>query len=296
MTTFPLGKKPFVADSRDFEWAELRKPLVAAGLMPTVPATFGHGNTYTNWQMLANGPDPTAPGQAKNGAGCCVWSSAANETKIALTDAGEPQGSVSALFNGATTISDYSACTGYNPTTGEHDEGTEIRQALLYRQKTGIVDTKGVRHKIGPFVKGEPGNLQHLLEMVYFFEALPMGMVVTQAQMDQFSEAEAAGHTPVWDYVAGSNQIGGHCIPECGRPDSSHITAITWRLRILLTPRLLEKQCDEVWGYLTPERISKVTGKSYEGATEAQLEEYVHVFATAVANGDTSVLLPHFAA
>ena len=275
-------KKPFVADSRDYLWSEFRKPLAAKGLLPTTipPFGWGHGNTYQDWQMLGNGPDPTAPGKAKNGVGCCVWSSAANETKIALTDSGlYVPAAASGLFNGATTVSDYSADTGYNPTTGEHDEGTEIRQSLKYRQQTGIVDTKGNRHKIGAYVLLDPGNAQHMLEALYFFEGIPVGQVVTEAQMAQFNEAEAAGRVPVWDYVKGSPEAGGHCTPQVGRPDAEHVASVTWRLRIFMTKAYIAHQVDEAWAYVTPERISKVTGKSYEHASPAQLEEYLHLTA-----------------
>jgi hypothetical protein len=61
-----------------------------------------------------------------------------------------------------------------------------------------------------------------------------------------------------------------------GRPDHEHGAAITWRLKTFLTKVSIETQVDELWVYLTPERISKVTGKSYEGASLAQLEEYLH--------------------
>lgn len=278
------GKKPFVSDSRDWLWADFRASLKAAGKLPTIPADhWGHGNTYKDWLMLANGPDPTAPGKATEGAGCCVWSSAAHQTMEALTDATytpEEVAAVGKLFDGSTTISDYSAATGYNPETGEGDNGTEIRAALTYRQTTGIVDTAGNRHKIGPFVSIEPGNLEHLLEALYFFEASAMGFRVQQAQMDAFNQAEQEGKTPIWDYVAGSPEVGGHDVPLVGHPDATNYAAISWAKRVIVTPALISNQCDELWVCITPERISKVTGKSYELATAAQLEEYLHLVAS----------------
>ena len=274
------GRKPFVPDSRDWQWSDLRVALKAAGVLPSfgsLPQVFGHGGTFHNWKMCGNGPDPTAPGKARDGAGNCVWASGDHETMESLATAGMPVLQVASLFNGFTAISDYAADTGYNPETGEHDEGTEIRAALNYRQTTGLVDVHGNRHKIGPYVSLEPGNVEHLLEALYFFEGLPIGVNLQRAQMEAFNAAEAAGATPVWDYVAGSENIGGHCIPLVGRPNTVDFAGLSWALRLFCTPLFLDKLCEEAWAYTTPERISKVTGKSYEGASLAQLEEYLHL-------------------
>lgn len=283
--TLHLGKQPHTPDARDWQWDEFRKILKAAGTLPKIPADhWGHGNTYKDWLMLANGPDPTAPGASAEGCGCCVWSSAAHQTMEALTDASYGSANTAAvgkLFDGATTVADYAAVTGYDPQTGEGDNGTEIRDSLLYRQKTGIVDTVGNRHKIGPFVAIEPGHLEHLLEALYFFEGLPMGFRVQQAQMDAFNRAESDGTTPTWDYVAGSPEIGGHDIPLVGHPDKTNYAGLSWAKRLIVTPALVAHQTDEIWGFVTPERISRVTGKSYEGASQAQLEEYLHLVASA---------------
>lgn len=272
-----LGKTNFTPDSRDWRWVDFRASLKAAGLLPSVSAIFGHGNTYADWKMLGNGPDPTAPGRAAEGAGDCVWAAAEHETMEALTNAGQGRDQVATLFDGSTAITDYAAATGYDPTTGSGDNGTEIRSALLYRQKTGIVNKTGVRHKIGPFVSIEPGNLQHLLEALFFFEGLPIGIELQEAQMSQFNQAEARGTTPIWSYVKNSPIIGGHCVPEVGHPASGELAGISWAKKVILTEGFLAHQCDEVWGYLTPERISRLTGKTYEGASEAQLEETLHI-------------------
>ena len=284
---FKGGKLPFKEDGRDWKWADFRgvvKRALGTRKLTIWPPPWGHGNTYKDWGMLANGPDPTAPPAIRGtGAGCCVVSSAANETKISLTDSGiyKVEGAA-ALFNGTTTISDYSVTSGFDPTTGANDNGLEIRQFLSYRQKTGIVDTNGHRHKIGPFVLGDPGNVEHMLEMAFFFEACPIGLEIQQAQMDQFEKGETEGRAPVWRWVTGSQSLGGHCIPVVGRPGDGWWTGLSWRLRLLMNQLFISKACEEIWGYLTPERISRVTGKSYEHASPEALEEYLHRVAKAI--------------
>jgi hypothetical protein len=277
VTDLKLGRKPKTEDPRDWRYEDFRASLKAAGKLPKLPAIFGHGNTFRDWGMFGNGPDPSAPGAASRGCGDCVWASAAHETMGFLTNASPIAPTiqhVAMLFDGATTVSDYAAATGYDPQTGEGDNGTEIRASLTYRQTTGIIDKAGNRHKIGAFVALDPSDLDHLLEAIYLFEGVPLGVTVTEAQMSQFEQ-----RFPVWTPVAGSPVLGGHGIPAVGRPDSKHLAVITWGKRIAVTPDFIASQCEEAWAYLTPERISKVTGKSYEGADQAQLEECLHLLA-----------------
>jgi hypothetical protein len=274
------GKKPKQHDKRDFSLADfLPGSPQLSQLAPPPEYGWGHGNTYADWSMLANGPDPTAPGKAgEEGCGDCVVASAEHETMEFLTDSGRDVLEVASLFDGSTAVEDYSANGSYDPKTGAGDEGLEIREFLKYRQKTGIVDKKGDRHLIGPYLALEPGNREHLAFALRYFEAVTIGVLIGEAQMDAFLNAEAAGRVPVWSHVRGSEEDG-HCIPLMGVPDPRHWAAISWRLRVFLTHPFVEYQCDEAWAYLSPERISAVTGKTYEGATEAQLEEYLHAAA-----------------
>jgi hypothetical protein len=269
------GLKPKQEDKRDF--------LLSAQALPPVPnKPFGHGGTFKDWLMLANGPDPTAPGKAKSGVGCCVWSSAAHETMEALTDAGANPQQVASLFNGATTVADYSQFTGYDPSTGEGDNGTEIRDSLKQRQKTGIVDSAGKRHKIGLYFSVNFHNPQELAVALYYGEGLPCGVAATEESMEAFQRAEQDGSPCVWDKSEGQVD---HCIPLVGRPGSAGAApwaALTWGRRIYLTDAFLTGgNVGEVWSYVTPERISKVTNKEYEGPSEAVLEEYLQMAAKA---------------
>ncbi|HEV3322774.1 MAG TPA: hypothetical protein VG147_11385 [Solirubrobacteraceae bacterium] len=288
MSALKLGKNDPVYHPEDLRWADLRLPLKAAGLLPAIPPTFGHGETYSDWLMLGNGPsipgEPAAPATYESpweGCGDCVWAAAAHEVMESLTDAGQPPTQVAKLFDTAVVVGEYAKVTGYDPATGAGDNGTEVRARLAYMQETGILDTEGNLHKIGPFVELEPGNLQHLLEALYFFEGLPLGVQLDEAQMEAFNAAEQNGSTPVWTNVAGSKELGGHCIPMVGRPDGEHFAALTWARRVLLTPTFLEKQCDEAWAYVTPDRISKVTGSDFVGVDQAQLEAYLRLVAKA---------------
>jgi hypothetical protein len=272
------GRKPKTEDGRDFLLAE---HLPAT--LPKIPADhFGHGNTYSNWRMNGNGPEQEGEGipshwtAAKQGAGDCVEAAQVNELKVLLTDAGmKPEEAEALIGSGKTALELYEAITGYNPVTGSGDEGTEIRDRLKYMQKTGLKDAKGRVHKIGVFAAVDPQNVEHLAFAAYHVDAVPLGVSVSRANEEAFAQAEQAGETPVWDHDPESQIEGLHCIPLVGRPDSEHWACPNWALRTLLTEAYREAQVQEGWCYLSPDRISAVTGKSYHGASEDVLAEYV---------------------
>ena len=112
-----LGKKSFIEDKRDLLYRNYR----LAAVLPSRPKTFGHQNLISNWGMLGN-----------DTVGDCVVAGSCHETMLWTAEGGKP-----ATFTDANAISDYSAITGYNPNDPNTDQGTVVRDALLYRQKTG---------------------------------------------------------------------------------------------------------------------------------------------------------------
>jgi hypothetical protein len=278
-----FGLIPKTPDPRDLT---LKGVLKAAGLtsLPPVKPSYGwgHGGTYKNWRMNGNGPVqtgevlPASWKAAKEGCGDCVNAAAVNELKVALTDAGgTPTAVESKVGNAETAIKLYSVLTGYDPTTGARDEGTEIRARLKYAQKTGILCGDGSRHKIGPYVSFDPLNLEHLLFATKHFEACPIGCSVSEANMEAYDDAWGTEDRIIWSHAASSPIEGLHCIPIVGRPDASHFAALTWMRTIWLTETYRTKQVEEGWAYLSPDRINKVTGKTHEGDPEAALVEYL---------------------
>ncbi|HJZ73307.1 MAG TPA: hypothetical protein VKE51_16300 [Vicinamibacterales bacterium] len=256
-----LGKKPATYDSRDLLFAKYRtsEPL------PSHPKHFGHEKLVAaqGWQMLGNGPDNTvAPGFT--GAGDCVFAGGDHETMLWTIEGGQP-----ATFTGANAIHDYSAVTGYNPhapvdPNGENptDQGTNVRDALKYRQKTGLIDAKGTRHRIGAYVALEVGNLNQLLEALYLFGIVGIGIEFPESAMDQFDQGKP------WSVVAGAKIAGGHYIPLVAYRQM--LECVTWGRIQKVTSSFYSKYCDEAWAILSPEMLA--SGKSPEGFDLAQLQ------------------------
>jgi hypothetical protein len=237
-----LGLKPFVHDSRDLLFSRYR----TGAPLPKHPAHFGHENLVQQWDMLGN-----------DQYGDCVWAGAAHETMLWNAMA---QRTVTFTTEGV--LSDYAACTGFDPHDPATDQGTDMRAAMKYRQKTGIVDAEGNRHKIGAYAWIQPGNYDHFLEAVWLFGACPIGIQVPQSAMDQFN-----GNKP-WSVVSGSPIEGGHYIP--GVADRTYPEIVTWARVQPMTRAFYLKYCDAACAVISEEMLSH--GKSPEGFDLAALQ------------------------
>jgi hypothetical protein len=240
-----LGKKPASYDKRDL----LFEHSIDRTKLPAYPKVFGHEALIPAWQMLGNGPDDSvAPGF--QGAGDCVFAGGDHETMLWNVEGGHP-----ITVTGKQTISDYSAVTGYVIGDDSTDQGTETRTALDYRRKTGLIDTKGNRHKIGAYVALEPGNIQHLYEALYLFGAVGIGVRFPGSAMDQFNAGKP------WSVVSSATVEGGHYIPLVAL--RGNIVCVTWAQLQQMTLGFYRKYCDECFAILSPEML--VSGKSLEG-------------------------------
>lgn len=257
--TLHLGKLPARPIKGAVKFSEIRKTV--AGHLPPIPAQFGHGGDFPGkgWLMLGNGPDNTVfPGF--QGCGDCAWADPAHAEMEAARNAGRPV----PAFSGKTIVEQYSEYSGYNPRTGENDNGSQISDVIQWRQTKGLRDDHGNVYKIGQAVELDPGNIQELWEAAYLFECVTIGVVLCTAQMDQFD-----AHGP-WDYVHGSPQEGGHDVPVVG---SSGL--VTWAERHGYTRAFYEHQNDEAVAYVDPLRYSAVTGETAEHFADADLEKYL---------------------
>ena len=252
-TIYKLGKKPASYDRHDLQFVYYR-----TGVLPPHPTVFGHENLIgaTAWGMLGNGPDGTvSPGF--HGAGDCVFAGGDHETMLWTLEGGNP-----ASFTGANAISDYSAVTGYNPDNPDSDQGTDVRVALKYRQNTGLIDAAGNRHKIGIYLALEPGNTDHLLEALFLFGSVGIGIQFPDSAMDQFGSGKP------WSVVHGAKIEGGHYVPLVA--ERGNLVCVTWGRIQQLTLQFYMRYCDEAWAILSPEMLN--ADKSPEGFDLAQLQ------------------------
>jgi hypothetical protein len=247
--TLRLGKTDHVHDPRDLLFARYVHALPA---LPVGP--LGHDTLLPadGWQMLGNGPDPTVAADFE-GAGDCVWAGSAHETMLWNLEAG-----VTVDITADNALSDYSAVTGYKIGDESTDNGTNVRDAMTYRMKTGIVDAAGNRHKIGAFVALAAGDLNQIQQAVYLFSAASIGIQFPTTAMDQFNKGKP------WDVVRGAKIEGGHYIPGVRwDPTLLMYKIVTWGQEQLVTPRFLATYMDEGYAALSNEMLTG--GKTLDG-------------------------------
>lgn len=272
-TDFYLGKNPAKPlNSTHVAMGDILKATGIAGL-PPIPEHFGTGEDFTNddsanpkagsWMILGNGPDNTVF-QGYQGCGDCDWASSAHVLMQAAKNSGRPI----PKFSGKTVVAQYSAYSGYDPKTGKNDNGTDMQEAITWCQTKGFYDDSNTVYTFGQSVSIEPGNVQELWAATYLFEAVKIGVNLQTAQMDQFD----ASNSPIWDYVKGSADEGGHSIPTMSKSG-----LISWGFRVGYTQMFIKNQMDEGYSFLLTERYNAVAGETKENLNDADLEKYVSI-------------------
>lgn len=250
MFKLKYGKKAASSDSRDLRFENYRIGLA----LPPIPAQFGHEALIprTGWGMLGN-----------DQYGDCVWAGAAHETMLFNREA-----NVTVDFSQHNVLKDYSAVTGFNPHDPESDQGTDTRDAMKYRQKTGVLDAAGKRHTIGAYLAIDPKNLAHLYEAIYLFGAVGLGIQVPTTAQEQFTENKP------WDVVPHASIEGGHYVPLVAKRSTVNFTpmpiCITWGRQQPVTEAFLHKYADEAFAIVSLEALTN--GKTLEGFDMAQLQ------------------------
>lgn len=243
MPDLKLGKLPATDDARDLLFAR----YVEEPRLPPAPEHFGHERLFPPkaWGMLGN-----------DDWGDCAWAGPAHETMLLTKEGGKP-----ATFTTTAVLSDYSAGTGFDPGAGPPgqnptDRGSNVREVLDYRRKTGILDAQGKRHKIGAYVRLEPRNLVHVYQAMYLFQVVGIGFKFPSTAMDQFHRGEP------WDVVPGATtNHDGHYVCCVAKRDD--IEVVTWGALQGMTVAFFEEYCDEAWTYISTEDLAQ--DKSPEG-------------------------------
>lgn len=245
-----LGKTPARINATQLKLATYLSP----GVLPKIPAEFGHEKAIADYGMLGN-----------DEFGDCVWAGAAHETMIWAREAGNTVG-----FSTGSVESDYSAVTGFNPDDPSTDQGTDMQVAASYRRRVGVLDSTGKRHHIGAYVALTPGDPDELAAAAYIFGAVGVGLRFPEYAMDEFNAGKP------WDTRHGNPTIaGGHYVPVVAKR-AGKFCAITWGRVQEMTPMFYRRYCDEALVYLSTEMLT--SGLSPEGFNLAQLQADLKAF------------------
>lgn len=220
------GKLPAVYDPGAILYREYLKVTPVPSKVNPPPITA--------WGMLGN-----------DDYGDCFWAGSDHETMRWNHDAGK-----NVTFKDANALADYAAATGFKPTDPNTDAGTEVVAGYKYRRKTGVIDAHSRRHRLGAYVSIEPGHQAHVEQAIWELGAAGVGVRFPQSAMDQFNKGKP------WSVVPGPEPQDGHYIPAFGY-DLTYLYVVTWGRIQAMTWAFFRKYCDEAFGLLSSEFLTK---------------------------------------
>lgn len=221
---FKLGKHPARLDPRTLRLSHYLTAL------PPAPASIDWGAKVSRWGMMLN-----------DRIGDCAIAGPAHMIEAWSADQNKPK-----IISDAAVLKAYSAVSGYDPGTGQNDNGCVMLDVLNYWRKTGIGG-----HKIGAFASVNPKNIDHVKIGMDLFGGLDLGFALPVSCQNQ----------DVWDVAGGSRgrpgSWGGHCVNGVAY-DAKTLTCITWGGRKQMTWAFFTKYCDEAYALISSDWV---TGK-----------------------------------
>lgn len=216
--------------------------------LPPLPQRFGF--TYLKqrpWGMLCN-----------DRLGDCVIAGSMHATELQGQLAGKD-----IEFNDACAQQVYSEATGYNPSDPSTDQGTDMQAYGDYWTNTGLLDSSGNRHKLAAYMRVNHQDLNELLEALFIFKVVHIGIQFPGSAMDQTNNNEP------WDVVPGATIEGGHCVELTSRYNL--INCCTWGQAQGITPAFLAAYLDEAYVPISQDMLNG-QGVDSNGFDLAQLQ------------------------
>jgi hypothetical protein len=222
-----LGKQPPRLDGRTLK---LSKYMTA---IPQIPDSFSwvDRDQVPSWGMMAN-----------DRYGDCVWAAFAHLVM------GWTAGNGSLWIPSDDEVLQAYASTGFDPSTGQGDNGTNELDALNYMRSTGMAG-----HKIGAYVSLDTSNIQEIKTAIYLFGGILLGVSLPLS-----AEGE-----PNWDFPPDDGNTrdstpgswGGHGICGLGY-DSTFINIITWGAPLPVDWSFWSQYMDEAYAIISPDFIT----------------------------------------
>lgn len=237
---FKLGKKSFIEDKRDL----LLSKYILHSALPPIPSEFKPFEKFTgDWGMMANDlvGDCTC---ADAGHSALLWNAIAGK-QIIIPD--------------SSVLKSYEDITGYNPSQTDAngnnptDQGAQIRDVLLYMQKTGIIDSIGFAHKIDVFMRIQTGNIPEMKKALFLCDAVTIGLNLPETAQEQFQNEQP------WTVINGAQIEGGHDVVLVGW-DNDWIYFLSWGQIWKMDYNFFIQYCDEVWGKFSDDFL--ISGRS----------------------------------
>lgn len=238
-----LGRLPAIRDPRTLR---LARYLNQASLPVPPDATTRAAQAKLRFPMYLN-----------DKLGDCTCAAIAH--MVQLWDA--LSGRVPPKITNAEVLTVYEAVSGYDPSTGENDNGAVELDVLKYWRKIGIAG-----HRIVAFVAVNVKNLFELKTAAWLFDGLYLGVALPITAQTQ----------KVWDVVPNAGRDGaagswgGHAVNIVDY-DTTGVTIVTWGQLKRVTWAFVAAYVDEAYAALSTDAINGATNLTAEGFDDAQL-------------------------
>ena len=246
-----LGKKPYVKDSRD---KALKNYLDKRILANQVPAALNMATCFAAPDGSQPAWDSDPLGNIR--AGDCVFAAPGHMTTLVGALTGKPS-----VVTADMVLAAYSKLTGYNPITGDNDNGYVIRSMLNYWKIIGLYGHKILCYAAVDYKDPDEVAIAQWLGCgVIGGFALPKA---SQAQVDDQGRQLWSVPKGGWPHGQGPGTWGGHCIfipgtspgmdegNSWGEPTQ---WTVDWRMQC----------CDEAWIVIMDD-WAVMTGRSPTG-------------------------------
>lgn len=229
-----LGKQQARYDSRTLKLAR----YLDLHALPTPPASTSRADSVSDWPMYAN-----------DRLGDCTCAGMAHMVEFWLKMS-DGQFSISEQD----VIDAYTQVSGYDPATGENDNGAVELDVLNWWFKTGIAG-----HRIESYAAVNIANHDLIKAAAWLFDGLYIGVALPASAQNQ----------PSWEYrpETGSQAYpgswGGHCVNVVDYDDSG-VTVVTWGKTLHVSWDFWDHYVDEAYAIISPDEFTS-GGKTVEG-------------------------------
>jgi hypothetical protein len=210
--------------------------------IPSLPAAW-------DWSQK-DGVDLVYPMFGNNYAGDCVFASACGQLETWSGQTG-----VEETIHDSEAIDAYSRFTGYNPITGENDNGA----VMLDVAKRWARGEKIAGHGLKAFVSIDPTRLDLVEATCNLFGGVWTGWDLPVAWQN----------ADIWDAVSGGEPWGGHAMHVPAMSPGMNV-AITWTIRKPITPAALVTRCRECYGLISDGMWNTLTGDRCPSGVDVQ--------------------------
>lgn len=248
MSSFRLGKKPPIIDSRTLRFGRYLTPA-----LPPPPPTVTLYTAIPSWPMDGN-----------DELGDCTMAGAAH-----LVEAwtGEQPNGTPVEIPTTTIEEDYFALTG-GP-----DDGLAELTVLKWWKRTGFVDAAGIAHTISAYAQVDPANQTETQQAVSIFGGAYLGLALPDYAVNppdgNLLDVDWTAVPPGGFAANPPDPNNGHCVVAVGY-DADNLYVVTWGAIKPMSYAFGQAYVDETFAIISPDWLG--AGTTPSGFDLAQLE------------------------